>query len=83
MPAATDAQGEGETGKQSRDWPGPCAGVAYGMEKVRTGTGRETGLGHAGSDLSQSHVIITSDGYWWVVNEVEGRAGPCAALNSL
>ena len=45
-------QGEGETGNRSRSWPGPCRYVARGREKVRPGTGREAGLGHAGSDGS-------------------------------
>jgi hypothetical protein len=41
MPGATDVQG--------------CTSVAGGKEKVRPGTGREAGLGHAGSGLFASN----------------------------
>jgi len=32
--------------------------IAVGMEKVRPGTGREVGLGHAGSDEPKARISI-------------------------
>ena len=45
IPLRPSRTGEGENGNRSRGWPGPSSRQSP-QEKVRPGTGRETGLGH-------------------------------------